>query len=102
MTGDTTITITLLIALGGVLMSAVSLIINIKKGIRSEAKDDSMAMTTVAVKLENLQDYLKEIKSDFSTNMTDLKKDIADIRSEMGSCRDRITRLEERVKGGLK
>lgn len=98
MNGDSTITFTLLIAISGLIMSGITLVCNIRRAIKGEAKSDQMAMTTVAVKLENIQDNMKELKTDFSSNMSDLKKDILSIRSDMNEFRERIVAVEQSTK----
>ncbi len=98
MSGDSTITITLLIAILGIITSGISLVVTLKKNIKSDTRQDAMAMTTVAVRLESLQDNMKDLKSDFSTNMSDLKKDILSIRSDMNEFRERIVAVEQSTK----
>ncbi len=98
MNGDSTITITLLIAILGIITSAISLVVTLKKNIKTDTRQEAMAMTTVAVKLESLQDNMKDLKSDFSTNMSDLKKDILSIRSDMNEFRERIVAVEQSTK----
>lgn len=98
MTGDTTITITLLIAIVGTVLSIINAVSNFKKNNKADTKEDTMAMTTVAVKLESIQDNMKELKNDFSTSMGDLKKDILSIRSDMNDFRERIVVVEQSVK----
>lgn len=98
MTGDTSITITLIIAVSGLIISGISLVTNLRKGIKNDTKEDTLAFTTVAVKLESLQDNMKDLKNDFSSNMTDLKKDILSIRSDMNEFRERIVAVEQSSK----
>lgn len=98
MNGDSTITITLLIAILGIVTSTISLVVTLKKNFKTDTRQDAMAMTTVAVRLESLQDNMKDLKSDFSTNMSDLKKDILSIRSDMNEFRERIVAVEQSTK----
>lgn len=98
MNGDSTITITLLIAILGIITSGISLVVTLKKNIKTDTRQDAMAMTTVAVKLESLQDNMRDLKNDFSTNMSDLKKDILSIRSDMNEFRERIVAVEQSAK----
>ncbi len=98
MNGDSTITITLLIAILGIVTSTISLVVTLKKNLKTDTRQDAMAMTTVAVRLESLQDNMKDLKSDFSTNMSDLKKDILSIRSDMNEFRERIVAVEQSTK----
>lgn len=98
MNGDSTITITLLIAILSIVTSGISLVVTLKKNIKSDTREDAMAMTTVAVKLESLQDNMRDLKNDFSTNMSDLKKDILSIRSDMNEFRERIVAVEQSTK----
>ncbi len=98
MNGDSTITITLLIAILGIVTSTISLVVTVKKNLKTDTRQDAMAMTTVAVKLESLQDNMRDLKNDFSTNMSDLKKDILSIRSDMNEFRERIVAVEQSTK----
>ena len=48
---------------------------NLKRNERTEAKNDASELTTVIVKLENIGDGIKEIKSELGN----IKQDINDI-----------------------
>lgn len=64
---------------------------NLKRNEKSDAKADASEMTTVIVKLENINTGITEIKSELSNVKTDIKDD-----------REKIIRLEESLKSAWK
>lgn len=64
---------------------------NLKRNERTEAKNDASELTTVIVKLENIGDGIKEIKSELGN----IKKDISDITV-------RLVKVEESSKSAHK
>ena len=95
MTGDTTITITLLLAIIGCVISTVNFFDGKRKSNRNEAKTDASEMTTVIVKMESVQDSIRDLKSDMQQNMKDIKTDISSIKSDMNDFRERIAKVEQ-------
>lgn len=98
MNGDSTITITLLIAILSFAMSAVNTVTSLKKNNKTETKAAATEMATVMVKLELIQDNMKDLKTNMRGDMSDLKKDILSIRSDMNEFRERIVAVEQKVK----
>ena len=64
---------------------------NLKRNERTEAKNDASELTTVIVKLENIGDGIKEIKSELGN----IKQDINDITV-------RLAKVEESSKSAHK
>lgn len=64
---------------------------NLKRNERTEAKNDASELTTVIVKLENIGDGIKEIKSELGN----IKQDINDITV-------RLIKVEESSKSAHK
>ena len=64
---------------------------NLKRNERTEAKSDASELTTVIVKLENIGDGIKEIKSELGN----IKQDINDITV-------RLVKVEESSKSAHK
>ena len=64
---------------------------NLKRNERTEAKNDASELTTVIVKLENIGDGIKEIKSELGN----IKQDINDITV-------RLVKVEESSKSAHK
>ena len=64
---------------------------NLKRSERTEAKNDASELTTVIVKLENIGDGIKEIKSELGN----IKQDINDITV-------RLVKVEESSKSAHK
>ena len=64
---------------------------NLKRNERTEAKNDASELTTVIVKLENIGDGIKEIKSELGN----IKQDINDITV-------RLVKVEESNKSAHK
>jgi len=77
-----------------VLISALSLIvaitvaiINIRRGNASNDKQEASQITTLIVKLENINDGINEIKSDMKS-----------VRTDMQELRDRVVIVEQSAK----
>jgi peptidoglycan hydrolase CwlO-like protein len=82
-----TVEISLLIAGLAMAFGIYSGIASRKRDARKDAQNDTAAMTTVIVKLENIQDELKEIKGEMSI-----------IRSDFRDLRDKVITLEQSLK----
>lgn len=98
MNGDTTITITMIIAVLGAALSVINVLTNFKKDNKSEAKMSATEMTTVIVKLESVQDNIRDLKNDMQQNMKDIKADISGIKQELDGFRERIVVVEQSAK----
>ena len=71
---------------------------NFKKDNKSEAKMSATEMTTVIVKLESVQDNIRDLKNDMQQNMKDIKADISGIKQELDGFRERIVVVEQSAK----
>ena len=72
------------ISLGFAIYSGVS---NLKRHNKQDAKSDSAQLTTVIVKLENIDKGINEIKAD-----------VKDVKNDLKDHSDRLIRLEQQVK----
>lgn len=72
------------ISLGFAMYSGVS---NLKRNNKQDAKSDSAQLTTVIVKLENIDKGINEIKAD-----------VKDVKQDLKDHSDRLIRLEQQVK----
>ena len=72
------------ISLGFAIYSGVS---NLKRNNKQDAKSDSAQLTTVIVKLENIDKGINEIKAD-----------VKDVKQDLKDHSDRLIRLEQQVK----
>lgn len=72
------------ISLGFAIYSGVS---NLKRNNKQDAKSDSAQLTTVIVKLENIDKGINEIKAD-----------VKDVKNDLKDHSDRLIRLEQQVK----
>lgn len=71
------------ISLGFAIYSGVS---NLKRNNKQDAKSDSAQLTTVIVKLENIDKGINEIKAD-----------VKDVKQDLKDHSDRLIRLEQQV-----
>lgn len=62
-------------------------IVNLRRNQAADTKADASQMTTVIVKLENIDTGIKEIKDEMSNVKNDVKE-----------CRERIIKVEEKTK----
>lgn len=81
----------LLISIVSVIFGVYSAFVNIKRNENSDVKKDASEMTTVIVKLENINTGITEIKSELSNVKSDIKDD-----------REKIIRIEESLKSAWK
>jgi len=99
MNGDSTITITLLIAILGVFLSLANTVFNIVKASKKDTKSEAAEMTSLIIKLEVIQDNIKDIKADMASVKNDNRvfrdRTIALEQSDRATQR-RLEKLEER------
>lgn len=85
------VTPAVLIAFLGLCLSVYAALRSNRKDLKTETKNDTVEMTTVIVKLENIDSGVKDIKSDFKSMKTDLE-----------SLRERVAKCEESSKSAHK
>ncbi len=95
--GETTITLALLLTVVSAVISILNFIDNRKKHLRNETHDDTAAFTTLVVKLETMQDSIRDLKSDMQNSMSDLKKDLISVKNDLNDFRERIKGVETKV-----
>lgn len=76
-----------LITVIALLISAIAL----WRNLRNDTKDDQSEMTTVIVKLETINENVKEVKAD-----------IKDVKSDIESLKQRVTICEQSMKSAHK
>lgn len=98
MTGDTTITISLLMAIIGCIISVSNFIDNKRRSHKGEIKSDTVEMTTAIVKMESIKDSIKDLRTDMQQSMKDIKSDVSSIKNDMNDFRERIVAVEQSAK----
>ena len=76
------------------LMTVIALLISaaaLWRNLRGDTKQDQSQMTTVIVKLETINENVKEVKTD-----------IKDVKSDMERMKERLTIVEQSVKSAHK
>lgn len=76
------------------LMTVIALLISaaaLWRNLRSDTRDDQSEMTTVIVKLETINENVKEVKAD-----------IKDVKSDIESLKQRVTICEQSTKSAHK
>lgn len=76
------------------LMTVIALLISaaaLWRNLRGDTKQDQSEMTTVIVKLETINDNVKEVKTD-----------IKDVKTDMERMKERLTIVEQSVKSAHK
>ena len=82
-----TIEVALLISVASLTFGIYQGVTNSKRNQKSDTKQDVSEMTTVIVKLENI-----------GTGISDIKKEMGDLKKDIKEDRERIIRLEESAK----
>lgn len=82
-------TASVIVGICALAVSAIACYTTLRRNNKRDDKEDSSQMTTVIVKLENINEGVK-----------DIKKDMAEIRSDVRDHGERIVRLETAVFGG--
>ena len=89
--GNVTIEIALLISMVSVGISILTTVYNFRRGNKADNQKDASEMTTVIVKLENINTGIAEIKMDFKS-----------VQSEVKDLRDKVIINEQSLKSAWK
>lgn len=79
--------ITTTISVVALVISAISVFTSMRRANKKEDKDESTQMTTVIVKLENIGDDIKDVKTD-----------VRELRSDMMNHTERLAAIEQKVR----
>lgn len=82
-----TVFITITISIVALIVSAINVFTNMRRANRKEDKDASTQMTTVIVKLENIGDDIKDVKTD-----------VRELRGDMLNHTERLAAIEQKVR----
>lgn len=79
--------ITTAVSVVALVISAISVFTSMRRANKKEDKDESTQMTTVIVKLENIGDDIKDVKTD-----------VRELRSDMMNHTERLAAIEQKVR----
>lgn len=79
--------ITTTVSVVALVISAISVFTSMRRANKKEDKDESTQMTTVIVKLENIGDDIKDVKTD-----------VRELRSDMMNHTERLAAIEQKVR----
>lgn len=82
-----TVFITITISIVALIVSGINVFTNMRRANRKEDKDESTQMTTVIVKLENIGDDIKDVKTD-----------VRELRGDMLNHTERLAAIEQKVR----
>lgn len=82
-----TVFITITVSIIALVISAVSVFTNMRRANKKDDKDASAQMTTVIVKLENIGDDIKDVKTD-----------VRELRGDMMNHTERLAAIEQKVR----
>ena len=82
-----TVFITITVSIIALVVSAVSVFTNMRRANKKDDKDASAQMTTVIVKLENIGDDIKDVKTD-----------VRELRGDMINHTERLAAIEQKVR----
>lgn len=82
-----TVFITITVSIIALVISAVSVFTNMRRANKKDDKDASAQMTTVIVKLENIGDDIKDVKTD-----------VRELRGDMLNHTERLAAIEQKVR----
>ena len=82
-----TVFITITVSVIALVISAVSVFTNMRRANKKDDKDASAQMTTVIVKLENIGDDIKDVKTD-----------VRELRGDMMNHTERLAAIEQKVR----
>ena len=82
-----TVFITITVSIIALVISAVSVFTNMRRANKKDDKDASAQMTTVIVKLENIGDDIKDVKTD-----------VRELRGDMINHTERLAAIEQKVR----
>lgn len=81
------ISVSTLISVLSVIISLIVAMATLRRNNKADVKSDAVELTTLIVKLENINDDTKEIKNELKS-----------IRNEVGDLRERVTVAEQTAK----
>lgn len=90
-----TIELMSLITILSVAFAIFSGVVNLKRNAKTDTEKDASEMTTVLVKLENIQNNLAEIKAEF-------RNEVKQIKSDVTQNHDDLIRIDESLKSAWK
>lgn len=79
--------ITTAVSVVALVISAISVFTSMRRANKKEDKDESTQMTTVIVKLENIGDDIKDVKTD-----------VRELRGDMINHTERLAAIEQKVR----
>lgn len=82
-----TVFITITVSVIALVISAISVFTNMRRANKKDDKDESTQMTTVIVKLENIGDDIKDVKTD-----------VRELRGDMMNHTERLAAIEQKVR----
>lgn len=82
-----TVFITITVSIIALVISAVSVFTNMRRANKKDDKNASAQMTTVIVKLENIGDDIKDVKTD-----------VRELRGDMINHTERLAAIEQKVR----
>lgn len=82
-----TVFITITVSVIALVISAVSVFTNMRRANKKDDKEASTQMTTVIVKLENIGDDIKDVKTD-----------VRELRGDMMNHTERLAAIEQKVR----
>lgn len=82
-----TVIITITVSIVALLISGINVFTSMRRANKKEDKDASAQMTTVIVKLENIGDDIKDVKTD-----------VRELRGDMLNHTERLAAIEQKVR----
>lgn len=82
-----TVVITITVSIVALLISGINVFTSMRRANKKEDKDASAQMTTVIVKLENIGDDIKDVKTD-----------VRELRGDMLNHTERLAAIEQKVR----
>lgn len=82
-----TIEIAIVLSASSLIFSIISGVSGMKRNARTEDKNDASQLTTVIVKLENIGNDIKEIKTD-----------LRDVKADIQSHAEKLIKIEQQIK----
>lgn len=79
--------ITITVSIIALIISAISVIASMKRNNKKDNQEDAARMTTVIVKLENIGDDIKDVKTD-----------VRELRGDMLNHTERLAAIEQKVR----
>lgn len=79
--------ITIVVSIIALIISAISVFAGMKRNNKKDNQEDAARMTTVIVKLENIGDDIKDVKTD-----------VRELRGDMLNHTERLAAIEQKVR----